>query len=309
MTQGWRMNSARSRSSMLNDTIPGPPSRRSSSAVSTASFPRSSATSARVRPSMEGSGRWDRNWMRSAPPRRSRFSHISATMRWREFRIVEALAHPVGPPLLRPPGHEGGGEPGGRGRVGVLVGKDLEPLGAGPLDATHHGRGVAPDPGPQRLDVRDDGARPRLPGHRDHLVHRRHEADGVVRFVADVARVDPPKAAATRASSTSSSVDAKLPARRRAPTRVRRRPLPSPAHERAHLVELFGGGVAVLHSDHLAAHRAVRHEEGGVHAESVGLELGTLRHQVHRAAAIGVQEDGGDPLHELRGVPPSAPGR
>src|SRR5690606_26148632 len=83
IVHGWRLSVAMSASCMLKETMPGAPARISSIARSIGSTPRASATSCSVFPSIDRSCGWLANWIRSAPPRRSRFSSISARSRAR----------------------------------------------------------------------------------------------------------------------------------------------------------------------------------------------------------------------------------
>ncbi len=149
--------------------------------------------------------------------------------------------------------------------------------------------------------MRHDPREIRLLGHRDHLGDGGLEADRVVRLVSDVARVD-----TAELSGDPRELD-ELRGLRVAPGRIERagrEPEGSLLHpgpdEGAHPVELRGVRCSVRHPEHLSPDGAVRYELRGVHPDPVAEEDLALCGEVDGAAAVRVDEDGGDPLREER---------
>jgi hypothetical protein len=147
----------------------------------------------------------------------------------------------------------------------------------------------APAVGSERLDVRHDAANPGAFGDGDDLVHRRHDADVVVAFVANVAGVD----AARLAREGDHLVDLRVStgrveqAARQAEGAVRDRL----GDDRAHPRQFVGGRLTIAAADDVSADAGVTDQHRGVDADpAVGLERGPLGREVGRTAAVRVPD-------------------
>ena len=158
--------------------------------------------------------------------------------------------------------------------------------------------------GPERLHVADDARDASLLGDANHFLHRRDDADVVVRLRRECGscrrrRTRPrrPRARSPPRSSRSCR------ACRRGRSRGRTRPAPLPRRTSARIASsssAVGRAIRPSPACTASAHAAMTDEQRDVRPEAALLQRRALRGEIDRTAAVGIDDDRRDALREDR---------
>lgn len=182
-----------------------------------------------------------------------------------------------------------------------MVGEHLHAARPGLVDARRARDGESPVVGPERFHVTDDAHDLRFFGDANHFLHGGDDPDAVVALVPDVARI---QAAGFAGDPRERDHLFGRGERARHVVQTARQPVRALAHagadQRLHPGHLGLGRLAIRRSQHGRPDAAVPDEQHHVDAGAAAFQLGALRREIDRPAAVRVGDDGRDALSCLR---------
>ncbi len=215
--------------------------------------------------------------------------------------IVETFEHCIRAAIHRPAWDQRRGKPGGGRIVWILIDPHFDAFGPGHFDAMDHRLRITPNARTQSLDVSDDASNIGFAGHMDDLLDGRDKPDGVIAFVPDVAGIEAAIFAGDFRQFHNFGNVGERTGRVKQPARQPEGALLHPRPDQfAHIFDLRLIGVGIHIAHHGSTHRIVRHHLADIEPDAVRKEIIALRGQIDRPAAIGIDENGREPLGEQR---------